>query len=297
MKLKGNIVYYSVRDFNIPTEKLEQALSELGFEPDDFIPRNDFKSALIKALKTVNKNYAGEGDQRYNRLDDGNYSTFTVYELKPNGYDLDLNKQLTIRLDKTHGNTEIISQTASEAFVQNIRTLYEQEKDSLNSQQFRRTVLNVIEKDCRGFKVRPGGGVYFISPAFDGGRLKLQELFKRFREHMEFSSIPVYDDEGTVDALKTASSADMFSQIESLKRDIEKDFKTGVITSRRLENDKNKAKDLIDRIKTHGEYLREESVKHSAKLSRVMAALDEAITKVESGNVEPTAFSDLLKDI
>lgn len=298
MKLKGNVVFYSVRDFNIEKEKLEEVLTGLEFDPAEFLPRNDFKSAMIKALKSLNKAYTGSGKQDYERFhDEGQFASFTVYELNPLYDDVDFNKRLTIKLDKEHGNIQVVSQTASDEFVNRLKAEYAKEKESLNSQQFRSTVLRVIKKQCHGFSLLPGGGTYFINPAFDAAREKLHRLFDQFKGHMSFHSVPVYDDQGTMAALQEAATYDIFNDIESLVRDVDRDFKTGVITKRRLEGDKAKAKEIIDKISIHEEHLRSEADNIRARMSRVMSALEEVTTRVERDHVDPEDFSNLLKDL
>lgn len=296
--LKGNVVFWSVRGFNIPTEELEAALSSLGFDPGEFIPRNNFKSAMIKALKTLNKDYSGLGKRDYERcLDAGNYVTFTVYEVNPTGTDVDLDKQLVFKLDKTHGNIDILSQTTSEAYVQKLREEYNKEKVSLNSTQFSATVLDVVEKEGRGFKMRPGGGVYFMHPSKDSVRLKLKALFEKFPEHMKFNTVPVYSDPDTLDTLQDASLAYLTQDIETLKGIIERDIRSGALTPRKWKAKKEAADSIVEKLALHGEFLRTEAAGIESKLSGIKQYLQDTTAKVESETVDPEDFIKLLEDL
>lgn len=286
-KRKGVLVTWELNDIRTTAEHL----SDKGF--DRYLPSNGAKTALIKALKVFKKT---NSDKIYRRWEDVKESAnFTVFAEEVDGQSLKMNGEATVRLNKRSSELELL-EGSGEAF-EKIKELYLAEGPTLNTDQFRAIVKNVISEDLHGFSVRKGGGVYFIDERFNEGLKKLKELFGMFPMNARLHIIPVYNDDETLQTIEHHASEEMFSAIDFLIKDIDSEFSKGTINSKKLDSRKEKADEILTTITLHQENLRGEYEKVKSKLESVRKALESVTVKVEEGIQDSNDFMQLLGDL
>ena len=283
---KGDMVFWEISEFETTKEAIEAA----GFR----VPRNNYKSALIKALKILTK--GNEKDyKRFNDKDDS--VSFAIFARVITGDTIDMNKEIIVRLDKKTGvvhHTEGGVETAA-AFTR-ICEVYGEQKLTINASQFRSVVTDAV-REAYGVSVRSGGGVYYIDKRFDERRAKLQRLFDIFPGKAKLFSFPIHSDEGSLEVIENAASTDIFGEINTLIKEVNDAFRERKITKRQLEGARDRASSIVETIKVHEENLRGSLSKVSDELNRVRTALSGVFSKVEEGIVEPEDFMRMLKEL
>jgi len=288
-KRVGDLIYWSIEDLETTKEKLH----EMGFE--SYIPRNDYRSAMIKTLRRVLK-----GDDRfYRKFKDHNEGVFFAVVqpvVNEEDYDIDFKREVVIRLDKKTGSVEYRNkENASEEFMERIQLEYEHAQITIDSTQFRKIITDVIKKDCFGVSLRKSGGIYFIDEKFDSTREKLQELFSAFPGQATLSSVPIYNDKGTEDALEEATSKDIFSDIEIIINELKEKTDAGDITARIIEHRQVEADKVFEKIQVHEKHLRLKAETVKTRLMSVQRLLKDAID--EATVTSPEAFMSELKKL
>lgn len=286
MKRKGDLIFWEISE--LTTTKAE--LEALGFA--DFIPRNDYKSAMIKALKEFTKG----NDKLYRRHSESAYSvSFTVFiEHEEEGH-LDLQREVVIKLDKRTGAAAIGSEDTD--VCSRLVESYGRHKETIDSNQLRAMILKLVKRDCYGVPMRKGGGIYFIDAAFDDKRDRLTRLFETFSANAMLRSVPIYDDKSTVEAIEQVVSDNIFDEMDGLIADVNGRFKDGSITKRQLEGDKTRAETLLTKIKVHTENLHRKAGEVSERAFKLSTALELVFGRVEAGIVEPDDFMNALKGL
>lgn len=284
MEKKGDLIFWEISEVTTTKDKL----AAMGFER--FVPRNDFKSAMIKALRHITKG----NDKLYRRFNDRSESVnFGVFIEEVGEDSISLNKELVIKVDKTHGNADY---SAANHLADAIHDNYRTAKETLDAGQLRSLILKVVKHECYGFAMRSGGGIYFIDRRFEDTLGRLKELFSGFPE-ARLHIVPVYDDQGTVEALEEAVTMDVTGDINSLINDIDRRFKDGSITKRQLEGDKDRAQKIIEKMAVHKKHLRDRYMEVSNRLVGVQKAIEGVFTKVENELVEPEDFMNMLDSL
>jgi hypothetical protein len=285
MNKKGVILTWELSEIKTTAENL----SEAGF--DKYLPSNGAKTAIIKALKKYKKT---NSDKIYRRWEDVKDSVkFTVFAEEVQDNSLVMNGEATIELDKRSSDITLISGSTS-AF-QAIRELYASEGPTLNTDQFRTIVKNIVSSDLHGFSVRKGGGVYFIDDRFREGLAKLQDLFSMFPTNAKLHIIPVYNDKETLQTIEHHASENLFGEIETLIKEINDEFTKGTINSKKLDNRKEKASEILSEISVHRENLQASYEAIKARIEGVSKALDGVTSKVEDGIQSSESFLDMLE--
>lgn len=287
MKRKGDLVFWEISELTTTKEHLES----LGF--DRLVPRNDYRSAMIKALKKITKG----NDKLYRRFNDkAEEVSFAIFEQRISESDILLDREITITIDKKTGALSTKAEYDGE-FYRSIRDIYLNESKTIDSSQFRSMVLRVVQQECFGVPMRKGGGVYFIKESFDETQRKLNELFNAFPHQATLHRVPIYDDPSTLTALESAVSEDLTGDIESLVADINKRFEEGKITRRQLEGDQERIQKIVQKTEVHADALRAKASAIRAKLELAKKAVKSVIDKVESGIIEPKAFMKALGEL
>lgn len=285
MKRKGDLIFWEISE--VTTTK--QRLSELGF--DNFIPRNDYKSAMIKALRAFTKG----NEKLYRRHSETPESvSFTVFIENEDMGDLNLSKELTVKIDKDTGSITLSG--ANDHVSESLINSYRECHSTIDANQLRAMVLKIVKNDLVGIPMRKGGGIYFIDASSDDRRKRLNDLFAAFSE-MTLRSVPIYDDASTVEALEQVVSDNIFEDIEAMIKDIDSRFRDGSITKRQLEGDKTKAEDLSAKILFHYENLNKKANEIRLKMESVAKSIDDVFTRVEAGIIEPDDFMRMLGDL
>lgn len=287
MKRKGDMLFWEISD--VATTKEE--LIKLGF--DRFVPRNDYRSALIKAIKKVTKG----DDKLYRRFGEGSGECkFGIFAETVSGDELNISREIGIILNKTTGELRPIRPEDVESrMYQTIAEEYKEASKTLDSNQFRALVLKVVKSEGYAVAMRKGGGIYFVDERFDGTVSRLEQLFGAFEGKARLSRVPIFDNAGTDEALSHAISEDISDDISTLIAEVEERYKNGTITHRQLEGDMNRADEIVKKYKIHSENLRARSVSINVKIQKVVETLKSCKDRVEQGIVSTEDFATALE--
>lgn len=286
---KGDLIYWEVSDMSVdPT-----VLADLGFEA--YVPRNDYKSAMIKALRIVTKG----NDKLYRKKEDAHFVVFAVFSQVSTSNDISINKEFAFKVNKKTG--EVTSDDPDFSgfyFDSGLKSAYDSSKATLNSEQIRSMLSKSIKKDFYAVSLKSHGGVYFVDQSkTDAAQEKFRTLFNAFPEQMRLRIMAIHDDKNSVEAVEGAVADEVFSEIEALISGIDKDFKEGVITRKKLENDKAEAEKILEKIQVHANNLSSKLKSIKDKIGTVSTALAKVTADVESGIVEPEDFMKMLREI
>lgn len=287
MKRLGDMIYWEISDLTTTKDTLDA----IGF--GKLVPRNDYKSAMIKALKKLTKG----NDKLYRRFNDkANEVSFAIFEQRISDAEISLDKEITVSIDKKTGALSVKAEDDG-PFYQSIRDLYLSESKTIDSNQFRSLVLKVVQQECFGISMRRGGGIYFIRSDFDVTQRRLNELFNAFPQQASLHRVPIYDDPSSLSALESAASDDLVGDIDSLVADINKRFEEGKITRRQLEGDQDRIQKIVKKTDIYADTLRAKAASIKAKLELAKKAVKSVIDKVDAGIVEPKDFMKALGEL
>jgi len=275
---KGNLIFWEIDGLKVTPSELVAA--GLG----DYVPRNDYRSALIKAL---NLHVKSDSTKRLKqKFDDaGDTASWSIF-VKDDAA-RDVSREMTINLNKVSGRIDFAGGT--EAIQEAITQLYKDEQGTINTVQFRAMLINAVRSRLHGIPMKRSGGIYFIDNRFEKEREWLAGIFTKFPQ-IKLMAMPVYDDQGTLDAIAEGAKFDIFSDIESLINDVENKFKEGTITKRTLASRKEEAVKILEKIEIHRENLSVEIGAVTERLTKVRGALEAVTTKVEDGVIDPEDF-------
>ena len=279
MITKGLFIYWEMSE--VKTSKA--LLGDLGFW--DFIPRNDYKTALIKALKIYTKG----NEKLYKKFNDIPESvSFTVFISQVNEDDLSLNKEITIKLDKKTG---ILTGAIPE-----IEEAFRQEMTTIDGTQLRALILKVLRRTSHAVSMRSGGGIYFIDQRFVDNLEPLEALFRAI-EGAKLYKVPVYSENTTLEAIEDATASEVFTDIETMVSEITKDFNNGKLTERRLNTKIDEANQIIKKIKLHEANLRSRASSVSQKVQSLSSLLEATTGKIAQGLEAESSFLDTLASL
>lgn len=265
MITKGNFIYWEMSD--VKTNKT--VLDGLGF--GDFTPRNDYKTALIKALK----DYTKGNEKLYRRFNDvGDDVSFSVFIEHTEEEELDLRKEITIRLNKKSG---VIT-----GAIPAIEEKYRSEMSTIDSIQLRALILKVLRQNSHAVAMRTGGGFYFVDNRHLNTLEPIVQLFNTI-EGAKLYQIPVYNDSATLEAIEDATAAEIFSDIETMIVDVTREFNNGDLTERRLTTKMDNIGQILKKVKLHEENLRGRANEVRGRISTLSKTLEATTARVASG--------------
>lgn len=227
---KGSLIYWEISEFSTSKE----VLRGLGY--GDLLPRNDAKASLIKALKQVTRG----NPLFYKRFaDHGKFVRFTVVNPKTvearnaegqQDVDLQFQKEITISLEKSSGVVTFVSgndqgHAGDAEFFNEIRAIYDRERHTIDTTQFRALLVRFIREQGFGVAMRSRGGIYFLDERKAEVLATLRATFEHFRGHAKLYALSMYDEEGTRVAVRDAAVENLMGDIEeavtSLKEQVE----------------------------------------------------------------------------
>jgi len=284
---KGELIFWSITDFNVETAELERRLKAVDLEVT--IPRNKYRAIMLRTLRTLLR-----GNERFYRKfrDTVNSCSFAVIDPIEADDDIEFKKEFIVSLDKISGEVKF---STKGLFQSEILKTYKATQGTIDAGQFRTMVLEVVKKTCYGISMRRGGGIYFIDKRFAGTKEKLEKLFSAFPENTRLLSVPIYDDSATEEALEHAASDDIFSEIEELLADMSAKVEGGNFSRKVLEGRKEEAKRIFEKIQVHEVNLRSKADDVKKKLTNISKAMEAVTGKIEEGIFEAKDFYEELK--
>jgi len=282
---KGNLIFWEISNF----ETTKEELIELGLEV--FIPRNDYKSAMIKALHKITR-----GNERlYRRFNDNNDGkvSFGLFQEVTTPDNIEINKELIIKMNKITGHIEFSDN--DNAITSVISDEYERAKRTINSSQFRTLVLNIVKAN-HGVSLKKDGGVYFVDEKFKETVEKLKLVFNQFPS-AKLHVIELYNDPQTLDAIEFATSSSIFKDIEKVIKEVRNQVADGSITKKILSNRTEAAAKILEKIRVHEDSLRSKADELKNRLGKVVEVLDGVLVEADSIAMDPEDFMDALAKI
>jgi len=278
----GTQLFWTISEFSTTPEKL----SDLGFA--DFVPRNDFRSAMIKALHKHTK-----GNERlYRRFGDTCESvSFGVFLQTTNGSDMDMQKEVVLRVDKKSGAVQSVSEVPA-----SLLSDYEAGKVTLSSNQIRSIVPRFI-RESHGVSMRPSGGIYFVDSRFDEACVaKLEALFKALPGSKLYAPT-MYNDKGALDSIEDAIAGTFQKEIDLLISEIEEGYKKGTLTAKQVENRKGDTVRILNELKIHEKNLRSKADSLVVRTKKISEILSSCISLAEGSMVESGDFASMLRSL
>jgi len=274
-KLKGHIIFWEISEFTTELGEIERVLKNIGVNPEDYLPRNDYKSSLLRGLKVTLKKDKDD-DRFYRRLDDKPTGVkFAV--IVPKEFwvgstltDIEFKKEVLIELDKTTGK---VTYDHESAFSDSVNDAYREAKQHLDAKQFRSLLLKLLKEECRGVALRKAGGVYYVSEADLPKLDKLRQLFEAFKKDARLEEIPIFNDASTEQAIEHAVTDDLLTELEMLRAEMIDKKMTDVI----LRNRREAINQLIERVNHHRDDLRSQHVTLDNKFSEMKGLIDKAL--------------------
>ena len=286
---KGDLIFWTIRDMAVDPNKL----IELGFEA--YVPRNDYKSAMIKALRVLVK-----GNEKLYRKDDGETDvTFAVFQQVSSVDGISINREFQFKVVKATG---VVSsdQPDWDSFYSGsiLKEAYESSKITLNSEQIRSMLAKSIKNEFYGVSIKSRGGVYFVNEAnTEAAQKKYGPFFQAFPEDTSLSVMPIHDEKGSMEAIEKATSLEVFSEIEALIAGIEKEVKADTMTTRKLDNDRAEIDKLIEKAKILQSNLQSSLGEVSSRIGNVSTALSKVVVDAKGRIVDPTDFMAMLRGL
>jgi hypothetical protein len=311
MKLLGHSVFWSIADDVVLTP---EHLTKAGFERE--IPRNEPKTALIKACKVIKKSWAitdaaigatidtpkvlKKADHRRfkdnttecrialtrPRIDeDGSFSieTALVITLKKGSSELEFEN---VRLD-AHEFHDLENR---------IRQAYEEARGTIDATQFRLLVARKVTGTCRAVSLRAfSGGIYLVAERNTDKLMQVKKLFEGLDlTKAVFEAFPLYDDGSAVaDSINRHVTVAMEKEINKFITDLNDEVRSGM-SKRALEGRIGSAEEIKTKLADYGEHLRKRLDEFVSKTSRMIGVLDSKIADAKGKTVEPF---DLLAEL
>lgn len=278
----GTQIYWSIREIMCSKDSLDKT----GF--GKFTPRNQSKSALIKALHVYTKG----NEKDYKAFDDmpGSVSFLLFVYTKTDG--LDVRKEVTVKLDKKTGLISFSDPAFDSKFL---LEQYKIGKATLNRDQVSATILNFLESEG-GVSMRPSGGIYFIAEHLEHATLpKLHDLFDVLGSGATLFEVTLHNEEGTLAAIEDAVSDKYLGQVDRLVSEINEAYAKGTFTKRQLEGRKTEASKIFAAVKSQSAALRSQAAAIEAKVKSVEKILDIKLKVFEGSIVDDGEFSEMLK--
>jgi hypothetical protein len=279
---KGTLLFWTISDLTTTADKLRA----LGF--GHYLPRNEYKTAMIKALHK----YVKGNVKLYRRFDDFPKDVkFGVFVQTTGGGTIDMNREVVITVNKTTGLASFNSQVPFDETP--ILTEFELAKKTLDSDQFR-TLVTEFVKNNHGVPMKPSGGLYFIDKRFNGAIEELQNLFDTYPEAILYK-MEVGSDEDSLTAIEDATAAQLFKQAEDLALEVTEAFAKGTITRKQLENRQADALKILGEVRIHEQNLRSQAESLKEKITRIDEVVSKALHSVETGLDDSEGFTSMLR--
>lgn len=214
--LIGWCVHWSGMGFELPYEDFVKLLEEAGI-PKSVARQTLPKNAYLRAVKMTAK---GKTTFARKVLEESDKSVSVIAKeaIDPADLTYETNQQSTVIFDKDSRDIKVQGAAAKD-----IKAKFEQYKEYYTASQFRSVVLRYVQRECDGFMVKDGGGLYFV-PSFKETEFnKLQHLFelmaKKFK--VELGAIPIVDTKAARSSMWASMIGRTKEEIERLEQEID----------------------------------------------------------------------------
>jgi len=248
--LKGHLVFWQTdtksevarADFEDRMKTLGSLRVPTGKRKDapvtyvDLIPKNEYRSALARALKKFVSQYQGDLDEkdvtrfikpaRHGGVDSaGFHVAFTQLLPAAAGDDaedmikrLKLAQEAVVAVSKKTGSVTYAGDVPQEA-RQQIKSLYQNSQQNLDHDHFNYLVDRILRSQVNGVLLRNHSRVFYVSEKDLEHMETFRTFFSLFPEHTLFE-IQVFQTPETNDAIEKALCLDFLKEVEEFKRSV-----------------------------------------------------------------------------
>lgn len=148
--------------------------------------------------------------------------------------------------------------------------------------QSRTAAQNALESTLRGIRVRPSGGVYFVSSDLDE---KVQGLYSMYNELPNCSChiVPLIDDKAQRDMLRESFEAESVGEAQELIDEINELVKSGKVSSRKFLAIQKEYKERITKLKEYQTLIGDSLQMSEDTLKIVKIKIKDLVNVTESG--------------
>jgi len=292
MKMRGSLVYWKFSSFSTNREVLEKKLQKLGDLPSvktsikkykgkssqtyvDLLPRNDYKAAMIRALRKILK--ADESSRFYKRLKDQaeavNFTVIMPIEiLEGKAPHYEFKNEVSLELNKATGEVKF---SEVNPFEDIILSEFKEMQKLVDSEQVSKLFARIMVEEIHGVSLKLG--VYYVGEDQMDKVQALQEIVTMIDSpNLELFKIPVYNDESTLKAVEAAVNDDMLDKLETLKEEICQKWKDDSLSPKVLENRQVAVQELFGKLKIHKEDLRSKA----SIIENRLVVLEKSLSKI-----------------
>jgi hypothetical protein len=309
MSQKGNIVYFHIpQDLKTTTADLE------AIGVGDFNPRNASKTALRKAVAIVTKNlWRASGKvlkaEKKKTEDTSSETSYSIVYPHVENKEYAGKTVLTVTLNKTDDSLEYIrgrqqdgspwlDDVTNADLVRQISSLFTAETETVDHEQFRQVATRYLKGECLAISMRPdSGGVYYVDGEFTTQLTKLKRVFQEFasrsRLPLRLDMVPVYDDEGTNEAISWAAVSEFEREIQRFQGDL-KGISNAGSTKRILKGRVKEGQRIMERLAAHRKHMTDRFEEFSSTMERIETGLKAIVEETHGKAVEAFDFSEAL---
>ena len=306
LKQRGFVVLASIAT---KFETSVKVIQDAGFA--DSLPNNinNAKQVFGKAVKVVKRNFGIEDvnlvnlDRRFKDL--ANDCRIAIARPRSDGTRYWTEDFCTCIFDGTRVSVESIDGDASEVAEFN-RQLQEEfgrqlREGTVNADQFR-GIFSGVMKSMRAFSLRctqsefgnkKNGGVYFIDEMFSERLEQLAVLFRTVGNDVGLTAFPIYNDPQSASLLQNSAESDIKAALKDLCERLDADIGKGM-TPNTLENRRQKAADLSDRVRVHATSLADKAAEYKEIAVRAEQIISAKLAVATGKVVRPFSLSEEL---
>lgn len=314
---KGNLVYWKIDSSTvIKREALENELEKFGKLSKkskktgsgshtastfvDLLPRNDFKAAMIRALRNLCRD--SDNDEFYKRFQKfkgdkkTNEEVFLILLPELFDNDLDVKKLIQIDLNKTTGEVEITLRDSGGEFANSalIRDEFKRMQKMVDAAQLSTVMRRIVDEECDGIPINSGSGVYYI-PEAKKDQLDILKKFANLipNQKCRLSVITLSPTAETITAVADAVEEELLKKLEDLKTEIiDLSNKKGELSETILANRKVEVEELASKLELYRHDLEGRSDTIKKRLDSMTKVLNKATSPSSKTNL-----ADALKRI
>lgn len=311
MKKLGSSVWWSISDDTVLTPEV---LAETGFAK--MAPRNDAKTAILKACKVVKKDWVisdtaigatADTPKVLKKADHRRFKDSTI-ECKialtrpriggGGGFSTETAMTITLLKSGSRLSYENVALAGAEfdELTAKLNAEYERARQTIDATQFRLLVARYVTKRAGARSLRAfSGGIYFVTAAYTERLDAIKGLFARLDKGKAlFDCFPIYDDGTDVaDAVGFHVTASFEKELATFLADLQDEVKAG-ISKKTLAARMATVEEIKTKIADHKDHLRKKADDLSARTDRWLGRLAARFDDAKGKTVEPF---DLLAEL
>jgi len=316
LNMRGTLVWWKFKTSEFDSFKLEQKLESLGVRKvqpagrktkrlltySDFLPRNDYKACLLRAVRSVVENAGvmlvenGKKKEKkfYKRIQDvkESCSICVFMPIEVRGGKATATADIIVKLDKKSGALTFESDTTEN---QKLLDAYRHAQKTYGSDQISPVLTKIIQEEAYGIGLK--GGVFYVPISGDDVLENIKKITDYLGDAAKLYQTPVYNDKTTTEAIQDAVEDDLLSRIKEVKSKFDKEVSSGKMTLRQKQGRLTELKDLISRATQHKNDLASKAEMYNLGISELSKDLDKKVSFVDNAIQKPGDYEELWNKI